>query len=899
MRGEATNSQTFGSKHRFRFKTRPVGAEEPLMEEESLDVEPPKRASRSSLRIHFLSVTIGLVAALLVSQLSFKRIPNDGVFHDWWGFCVLAALFASSELLVVHLRVGRSAHTVSVVEATVVVALFHSAPMVGLAAHLFGCGLVLGIHRRQGATKLLFNLAMFAVENQTAFFLFQYFTKHLHNRPTSSPRWWPAVYGSVAAFTVLGVVLVFLVIRLAEGSVSKRDLKTTTGISLINSLAMASVGIMASVLIANAPAVSLLMILPIAGAYVATQLSVRERHRIEDLEFLRASSTKLLGQDVAELALWSVLEAARAEFRVELIEYEYRDQLGSPWRRVSFRRNEEAVVKVIERSGLASVVSSTAQLVVPSTQDSVVAKELLKRDLKHIALVVAVSVAQETEGVLIISQPSTDVISFGPSDLRLAEMLASQLSLATEKARLGQSVVELRRLETQLVFELQHDPMTGILNRSAFLRRLREALLANLADQSSSTPSCCAVMFLDLDDFKTINDNFGHAAGDTFLRTIASRIESSIRNEDLACRLGGDEFAVLVNSVANREEATLSAHRILRALRQPIELRDGEFVTPGASIGVAITLAGDTPESAIERADAAMFKAKHRGKGQIEVSDPAMGVAAQELYELELELDGAATRGELELAFQSVHYLGDPSAETDSYRGSKAEVIAYEGLVRWNHPRLGRLTPDQFMPTGLRAEAQRELRRFVSSSAVLALTDLRVSGFAGVLSINIEAGQALDDAVLEDISILQESGLLSQDRLLIEIPESAFLRSSAAMLRRVEQLKDAGAGIVLDDLGLDRLPFGLIEKVRPNQVKLSRGLVSELLVRSSAQPFVKAIAELGKDLAYDVIAKGIEDEATARLVSKLGCPFGQGFYFAHPMTLGEITASEVRAAVNV
>jgi diguanylate cyclase (GGDEF)-like protein len=873
-------------------------------------------APRSNARIHLFTALLAAVATLFAARLRFDSALNGAALKSWWGLVVLTMLFAVSELMVVHLRVGRSAHTVSVVEAALVIALFHASPKIGLAAHLLGTGLVLVIRRQQWGTKLAFNMAMFAVENQMAYFLFHRFSRPLGNRAISSPTWWPSVYGAVTAFTLLGIVLVFLVIRLAEGSVSKSDLKTTTGTSLVNSLVMASVGLTASTLIAIAPAVSLLMVLPIAGAYVAIQMSVRERRRIEDLEFLRASSHKLLGEDVAELTLWSVLEAARAEFRVELIEYEYRDQFGSPWRRVSFRRGAEPVVSVIEESRLVGLVSGTAHLVTPAAQGTALALELLDRNLEQVAIVVAVSVAQETEGVLIISQPSTDVVTFGPSDLRLAELLASQLSSATEKARLGQSVVELRKLESQLVFELQHDPMTGILNRAAFLRRLREALLLKSTEAKagsktgSATGSCstedahCAVMFLDLDDFKPINDNFGHAAGDTFLKVVANRIASSIRNHDLACRLGGDEFAVLLNPVENREEAIISANRILRAIGQPIELRDGEFVTPGVSIGVAITMVDDTPEGVIERADAAMFRAKHRGKGQIEVSDPTMNVAIRELYELELELEGAAARGELELAFQSVHQLIDPSAnkqpkssestdETVATLGPEIPIIAYEGLVRWNHPRLGTLSPDRFMPTGLRAEVQRELRRFVSNRAIEALTTLRRSGFDGVLSVNLEAGQALDDSVLDDLVILQESGLLSQDRLLIEIPETAFLRSPEAMLRRIAQLREAGAGIVLDDLGLDRLSFGLLEKIRPAQVKLSRALVSELSIRPGAQPFVRAITELGRDLSYWVTAKGIEDAATAQLARSLGCAGGQGYFFAYPLTLAQLVPGGV------
>ncbi len=855
------------------------------------------RFARPARRIFAFSIIIALAAAFLAAHLASLSPDHSKFFDGWWGLSFLALLFAVSELMVVHLQVGRSAHTLSVVEVTFVVALFNASPHIGLAAHIIGSAAVLIAHRRQRFTKLFFNLSMFALENQFAYFVFRWVSQSIRaGGDVHGIASWPAAYLASAAFTLAGIILVFGVIYLAENELSWSKLWDTVRIAFLNTSIMASVGITASALLATSPATSLLLLIPIGGAYVTNKTFLRERRRIEDLEFLKGSSQQLTGEDLAEHTLWAVLEAARAEFRVEAIDYEHREGVGLPWRRVSLRRDQPPMVVTIDDSvlaahaPLAAVLVSTAVSGHPSEGANPLRREIADRNLGSLVMIAPVRVASEIEGVLLIAQPLTDVISFGQSDLRLAEMLAAQLASATETWRLGQSVAELRKLESRLVFELQHDTLTGILNRSAFVRRVRESL--------ATERRLSAVLFLDLDDFKPINDTYGHAVGDLLLRALASRIQDSIRPEDLACRLGGDEFAVFLTSVASPEDAHAAGQRILAALGQPYELSEGEFVNPAASIGLALTAPNETAEEAIERADAAMFRAKHQGKGHIELCDPSSNqVAIRAAYELALEFTGAASRNELDMVFQSVHRLdgyldakGDgPTNALCSGLITGQNIVAFEGLVRWNHPSLGILSPDRFMPTGLHADVQRELRRFVSNGAVKALEVLSSLGFGGCLSVNLGAGQALDDTLLEDIAALIDRDGIEADRLLVEIPETAFLRSSSTMLRRVEELQAAGAGIVLDDLSLDKLTIGMIEKLKPNQVKLSRGLVSELNGRPGANPFVRAVAELGRGLNYEVTAKGVEDLATAQLARNVGCQLGQGYYFARPMTLATLT----------
>ncbi len=838
---------------------------------ELADAQPTRPVAKSTRRISVYTAGVYLAALSVALSLASSNTAARGFFAPAWGVLGLAALFAISEFLVVHFQVGRSAHTVSVVEATLVISFFHSSSVVALLSQLLGCGLVLVFHRKQRSSKLLFNLGMFALENQLAFAVFRALGAKVGADGAPSLASWAAAYAAAGAFTLTGTVLVFGVIYLAEDELSTRDLVNTIKISLITSGVMVSVGLSASALLAASPATAVLLAIPIAGAFATNRTFLRERRRSEELEFLRLSSARLLGDDAAERTLWSVLEAARAEFRVERLDYEYRDADGQAWKRACFRRGEPPALVPLGGSTVADLCPTSATLVdLGSEYPDPLVREIAGRDFRSTAIIVPVRVRDAIEGVLLIGQPSTDIASFGPDDLRLADMLASQLSSAVENGRLEQSVAELRQLESKLVFELQHDGLTGLLNRAAFARRVRETIARVSGDRSN------AVVFLDLDDFKPINDTYGHAVGDRLLKVIGERLLASIRPHDLAARFGGDEFAVFLSPISSREEAADAAHRLLAAIGEPVQLGQGEYVTPGASIGVAIVSVDDTLESILERADTAMFQAKNRGKGHVEVLDPTMNEAIRRAYALELDLSGAAGRNELELAFQSVHRLDDRS------------VVAYECLVRWNHPEHGLLGPDAFMPSGLRADAQRGVRRFVSEEAGRALERLASAGYDGPLSVNLGAGQALDDTLLDDLIALFDATTVGTDRLLIEIAETAFQRSAETMLRRTEDLRAAGASIVLDDLSLDKLTFGLVEKLNPAQVKLSRTLVSELHQRPGAKAFVRAVTELGRAMDYEVVAKGVEDIATADQARELGCAFGQGYLFARPVPLDAI-----------
>ncbi len=830
------------------------------------------RGQRATLRIRAFTLVSAAVALFLLAKVNAGGTA-EGFFSPWWGVLALAVLFAVSELMVVHFQVGRSAHTMSVIEATFVIALFHATPTVAFTAQVVGCGVVLVVHRHQRSTKLLFNLAMFALENQLAFAVFRALTSNSNRDSMPSPGDWPAAFAAAGSFTVVGAVLVFVVIYLAEDSPVFRDVLNTIRVSLLTSVVMASVGIAAATLLELSPATALLFAVPIVGLYVTNQTFVRAQRRSEELEFLRGASARLLGEDLAEQTLWAVLEAARAEFRVELIQFDYLSTDDSSWRRVSFRRGQPPSSVVVEDPALAGVCPSSALLITnASTSADALSKEIAAREIGEDVLVAPVRVRGDISGVLVVAQPSTEVVSFGTEDLRLAEMLATQLASAMENARLEQSVAEFRQLETKLVFELQHDPLTGLLNRASFARRVREVISRVHGNRTN------AVVFIDLDDFKPINDVYGHAAGDQVLKTVGQRLLGSIRPHDLASRFGGDEFVVFVNPVASRDEAVEAANRLLSIIRQPVVIDDNQIVNPGASVGIAISSPDDTYEAILERADAAMFRAKKRGKGHVEVLDPTMDDAVRRAYELEIELHGALSRGELQLVYQSVHRL------------STLAVVGYECLLRWSHPELGVLLPDKFMPTGLGADVQRAVRRFVCEQLSASASALTRVPDARTWSINLGAGQILDETLVEDLTTLAGQPDFGPGRLRVEIAEPAFSRSAESVIARTDALRQAGIGLIVDDLRIDGLNLSLLERANPVEVKLSQSLVRDLGHRRAASPFVRSVVELGRDVGFAVVAKGIEDSSTAQLAQELGCALGQGYLFARPATVDEISS---------
>jgi diguanylate cyclase (GGDEF)-like protein/PAS domain S-box-containing protein len=454
----------------------------------------------------------------------------------------------------------------------------------------------------------------------------------------------------------------------------------------------------------------------------------------------------------------------------------------------------------------------------------------------------------------------------------------------------ARDISERRQFEEQLAHQAFHDPVTGLANRALFAERVRHASARALRDGGG-----VGVVFLDLDDFKTVNDSLGHAAGDEVLTEFAKRLEGVIRASDTAARFGGDEFAILLESVGTVDEAIATVDRVLDAMSVPLRVHHKELVLR-ASIGVSIAEPGTVmePEELIRNADAAMYNAKRDGKGGYRLFEPEMHESVLARLELRADLQRALVNDEFELHYQPVVRLGDGT------------VSGVEALVRWRHPERGLVPPMDFIPfaeeTGLIVPIGRWVLREGCRTA-RALQRLRADDAPLTMAINLSAKQLQHSDVVADVhDALVESGL-DPEHLTLEITETVLMADAELAVRRLEELKALGVRLALDDFGTGYSSLSHLSNFPVDILKMDRSFLREGRSEKTSE-LATAVVALGESLNLDVVAEGIELPEQWTALRDLGCALGQGFYFAKPMTVdatldflrGDIAGSALDAA---
>ena len=458
-------------------------------------------------------------------------------------------------------------------------------------------------------------------------------------------------------------------------------------------------------------------------------------------------------------------------------------------------------------------------------------------------------------------------------------------------ATIGQQSEEInqfpKRLE-QLTRQAFRDPLTNLPNRALFMDRLSHGLT-----RAQRRHEHLAVLFLDLDRFKVVNDTLGHSVGDQLLVEVSYRLGTALRPGDTVARLGGDEFGILLEDVADAETAETIAVRIEEGLGKPYPFEGREvFVT--ASIGIALSSAKlATPEEVLRDADLAMYHAKAKGKARHEVFDGSMGAPALDRMDLEMDLRSAISRHEFRLHYQPILRLDT---------GKIAEV---EALIRWQHDKRGLLQPDDFIglteETGLivpigqwvLAEACKQARTWQTeypSSPPL------------VMSVNLSAKQFQHPQLVEEITqALRETGL-APSCLKLEITESTVMHDAPATLAKLRELKELGVRLAIDDFGTGYSSLGYLKRFPVDTLKIDRSFVKGLSRESGDSAIVRAVVTVAKSLNMDVTAEGVETEGQLTELKVLGCDQGQGFLFARPVSaerVAPLLASEhTREPVN-
>jgi diguanylate cyclase (GGDEF)-like protein/PAS domain S-box-containing protein len=423
----------------------------------------------------------------------------------------------------------------------------------------------------------------------------------------------------------------------------------------------------------------------------------------------------------------------------------------------------------------------------------------------------------------------------------------------------SEDITEHRRSHEMLEYQATHDELTGLPNRRSLLGEISAEL-----DRAGD----CAVLVLDLDRFKVINDSLGHSVGDQLLVTCADRIRLSLRPGDSVSRLGGDEFAILLRSPADHHSAGVVADRLLALLREPVVVGDDE-VFPSGSIGVAIPEPGDTVEDLVRHADAAMYQAKGLGRDRWEAFDSSMRKAVVERIRTESDLRRAIDNGQLEVHYQPEFLL------------ESGRIVGTEALVRWRHPERGLLTAGAFIGLAEETGLVVDIGRWVLSMATRQAAEWMLAGHDVITRVNLSARQ-LRGAVVSEVEAALAAAALPPDRLCLELTETAIMddvQESALILARFH---DLGVHIAIDDFGTGFSSLAYLKRFPVDILKIDRTFVDGVGVDPDDTAIVRSVIGLARTLRLDVVAEGIEDAAQVGELLRLGCDRGQGFHLARP-----------------
>jgi diguanylate cyclase (GGDEF)-like protein len=813
-----------------------------------------------------------LAAAVVLLLIEMPdRAPRSLPFALPW--VVIGAAFYVAETRVVHLHIGRSAHSFSLAEIPLLFGVFFLSPVEFIAARMIGGGLALGVSRHQRSVKLAFNLAQFLLGSSLAVGVVRLIAGE---GADIGPREWLAAYVAIVMENVASVAAIAAAISLAEGRPQMRRIPEMLRTGLVISLANASLALLAIVVVAHRPDAWLLFSVPIGVALLAYRAYVDQRQQKEGLEMLYESTRILQRSPSVDRALVDLLAHARAMFRADLAEL----TLLPP-------RPGDQVLRLTSRG------DSSDSVMLPigtEMEDPLLARAL---DERRSILVSAADPASAPRfrnglispligehrpiGTLVVANRLSDISTFDVSDLRLFETLASHIAVSLENGQLEQSLRRLAELKEELHHQANHDSLTGLANRALF----RDAVDARL-EASDLSGRVLVVVFLDLDDFKIVNDTMGHPVGDALLRGVGGRIAAAIRGDDVAARLGGDEFAILLWDREDLAGARRLADRLLVAMDEPFVL-ESSVVSIHASVGVAAAASSNTSSDDLMRnADVAMYAAKASGKGRVMLFEPGMVAALAERTKTTASLKRAIAEGALLLHYQPVFDLGSNS------------IVGVEALVRWSDPERGLIMPLDFIDLAEQTNLIHDLGRWVTRTS---LAQLRAWGQLGEpfrswwMSINVSPRQFEQPSFVPELAKMIRRSNIEPGRLALEMTESGLIPNADDSSDRLRAVRDLGVALMIDDFGTGYSSLGYLQRFPVTALKIAREFVDIAPDQPGGWGLAAAIIAMARTLELTVIAEGVEDPAQLARLRELGCQQAQGFLLARPMPAHELEAA--------
>jgi diguanylate cyclase (GGDEF)-like protein len=804
-------------------------------------------------------------AAVVLYLAVVRDLPayTSGFRVPWWA---LALGFAATEVFVIHAHIRGSAHTLSLSEIPLVIGLLLGAPTELIVAQVAGPFLVLLFARGTAPVKIAFNVAQFAL---TATLTVAVLHALIPAPAEIGPGVWSATFVAVAAGSLVAAALVLAVIALAEGTLPSVELLRMFGADLVVSLTNTSIGLAGATLIAHDWHAGWLIIPPAVVLILAYRAYLSEHTKHRSLDFLYGVARSLSRAPDVETALVDLLERTRESFRVRTAEIilfgaggdvPLRTALGAG----GVTQTMQPVDHELATALRACLRDEHAVVVRREAAPAALASFLDDHGMAEAAIA---PVPGETRlvGVMLLGDRLGATTAFSGSDLRLFETLAGHAGMSLEFDRLEQAIRRMRELQGALERQAYRDPLTDLANRALFMRRVHESLTR---PRGTST-----VLFLDLDDFKRINDHAGHAAGDAVLIAAGERIRRCVRPSDLAARLGGDEFAVLLED-ADEHRGEEVAHRIAALLSEAVGIA-GQPCWVRASIGIASAAAGSVDaDDLMRRADIAMYRAKEAGKGQVRMFTADMHPNALTKAPSRDELLAALDAGEFVAHYQPIVAVGS------------GEIVAAEALVRWNHPRHGLLSPAAFVPA---AEATGTIpgidRAVLEQACREAAAWSEEDGYAPDAAVHVNlSGEGLRTNELVGVveEVLRRTELAPR-RLVLELTESVLIAEMPTAQPVLASLRALGVRIALDDFGTGYSSLACLRSLPVDILKVAKPFVDGAGRTPHDHALLAMIIELGSLFGVSVVAEGIERQDQLDALADLRCDMGQGFYLGRPL----------------
>ncbi len=825
------------------------------------------RLSTSTRIFSFIAAIALASVSLRIFALDGLSTPSDQFAVPWWALIIA---FAAAEAFVVNLHFRSEAGSFSLLEVPLVVGLVFASPGQLWSATVIGAAIGLALIRRQPLVKVCFNVANLSLRVAIAVVIYRAF---LGDNLSLEPAGWAALFPATALSALVEVGCIGVVISLSEGHFEVRRVRNMVVFGMLVSLGNTLQALIGMLVVS----VDRRGVVLLAGSsvmlFIAYRAFLSEKDHRERVEFLYESTRSLHQSDEKDDAIGYLLDEAASMFRASRVELVL---LAPPDTDVEVSRfsYEEGASSLRDMSPelsrflpAALAACEESQLVVNDEVSKTVRRFLDEVGIDD-ALAGTLSTDDRSVGLLIVGDRLGSVATFTEDDLRLFEKLVEQSAVALENDQLEQALSRMRRLESELSHQAQFDQLTGLANRRQFGLRLDAVLDGHLLGNEARTAS---VLYVDLDDFKLVNDRFGHTVGDQVLIEVAERVRLLLDDRALAARLGGDEFAVVIEE---HEDPEALAEAIIRRVSEPYFV-NGEEARIGASVGLAMFDGATEAADVLQRADLAMYEAKRLGKGSVVLFGPDLESAKSQQLAVHTSLRRAIAEQAFEPVYQPIVRLSD------------LRIVGAEALVRWaDGSRL--IPPAEFLEEAERSGLIIAVDRIMRASVLEDVRELQDAAISPLwVSVNISARHLDKPTFVAELGEdLQASGADGAS-LVLEITESAFAGDALAVSSLLDEVRALGPKIALDDFGTGYSSLSYLRNLPVDILKIAREFVADL-DSEAGYSFVQAITTLAHGLSMTVVAEGIEDAAALGPLRAIDCELGQGFHFGQPMTKAEL-----------